>query len=96
MSKLIIIHRLINFDIYPETCKLRQVKYLNNRIEGDHRFVKRQCRHKQWFRSYETARCTIAGYESMHMIKKGQVRYVSKGNVVAQNAFIASIFQAAA
>lgn len=82
--------------VLPETCKLRQVKYLNNRIEGDHRFVKRQCRHKQWFRSYESARGTIAGYEAMHMVKKGQVRYVSKGNVVAQNAFIASIFQTAA
>jgi transposase-like protein len=36
----------------PKACKLRQIKYLNNRIESDHRFIKRQCRHKQWFKNY--------------------------------------------
>ena len=84
------------FGDLPNDCKLRQVKYLNNGIESDHRFVKRQCRHKQWFRSFSSARTTIAGYEAMHMIKKGQIRRIAKGNIVAQNAFIASLFQAVA
>ena len=80
----------------PENCKLRQVKYLNNGVESDHRFVKRQCRHKQWFRKYSSAKNTIAGYEAMHIIKKGQVKQVAKGDIVAQNNFIGSIFGLAA
>jgi hypothetical protein len=39
---------------------------------------------------------TIAGYEAMHMIKKGQIRQIAKGNIVVQNTFIASLFQAVA
>ncbi|MDB6097142.1 MAG: hypothetical protein JWM09_1420 [Francisellaceae bacterium] len=77
-------------------CQLRQVKYLNNCIESDHRFVKRQCRHKQWFRKWHSAQKTIAGYEAMHMIKKGQVKNVAKGDIFAQNKFIDHLFEIAA
>ena len=82
--------------ILPKRCKLRQVKYLNNIVEADHRFIKRQSRNKQWFRSFTSAENTISGYEIMNMIKKGQVRWVAKGNIVAQNNFIVSLFDAAA
>ena len=77
-------------------CKLRQVKYLNNCIESDHRFVKRQCRHKQWVRNYNSAQNIIAGYEAMHMIKKGQVKHAAKGDIFAQNKFIDHLFGVAA
>ena len=53
----------------PPDCELRQVKYLNNRIEQDHRFIKRRTRPGLGFFSFETARCTLAGYETMHMIR---------------------------
>jgi len=79
-----------------QNCKFRQVKYINNGIESDHRFVKRQVRHKQWFRKFKTAAKTIAGYEIMHMIKKGQIKYVKKGDVIAQKKFIESVFGIAA
>jgi transposase-like protein len=90
------IHELQYMGHLSKACKLRQIKYLNNRIESDHRFVKRQCSHKQWFRNYHSAQNTISGYEAMHMIKKGQVKQVAKGNIFAQNKFIENLFGMAA
>ena len=90
------IHELQYMGYLPKNCKLRQVKYLNNCIESDHRFVKRQCRHKQCFRNYHSAQNTISGYEAMNMIKKGQVKHVAKGDIFAQNKFIHHLFGIAA
>ena len=64
--------------LIPEHTKLRQVKYLNNIIEQDHRFSKRRIMHIQWLQTFDTAEATIAGYEAMHMIQKGQVKGVGK------------------
>jgi len=52
---------------------IRQVKYLNNIIEQDHRFIKRKIRTMLGFDSFETAEKTICGIEIMNMIRKGQV-----------------------
>ena len=82
--------------VLPENCKLRQVKYLNNGIEQDHRHIKKLCKSKQWFRKFGSAKNTIAGYEIMNMIRKGQVKNVAKGNIVAQDRFITSLFDMAA
>ena len=76
--------------------KYRQCKYLNNIIEQDHRFIKRQCRHKQWFRKFSSAEKTISGFEAIHMIKKGQIKRIPKGDIVAQNNFIDKLFGIAA
>ena len=51
--------------------ELRQIKYLNNRIEQDHRAVKRITRPMLGFKSFTCARIILAGIETMHMIKKG-------------------------
>jgi putative transposase len=51
---------------------IRQVKYLNNILEQDHRTVKRLTRPMLGFKSFEAAQCTLAGVELMHMLKKGQ------------------------
>ncbi len=48
------------------------------------------------FRSAEGAWRTIAGYKAMHAIRKGQVRWVSKGDPVGQRQFIHTIFGIAA
>ena len=53
---------------------IRQVKYLNNVVEQDHRAVKRITRPMLGFKSFEAAHCTLAGVELMHMIKKRQIR----------------------
>ena len=52
--------------------------------------------YKQWFRNYHSAQNTISGYEAMHMIKKGQIKHVAKGDIFAQNKFIDHLFADAA
>jgi len=69
-------------------CRCRRAPYLNNVLEQDHRFVKKRIAASLWFQSGETAVRTIAGYEAMHMIRKGQVRWLGKGDVLGQIAFI--------
>ncbi len=51
----------------PENCKLRQVKYLNNLVEQDHRFSKRRTKPGMSFFSFETAWHTLQGYEIMNI-----------------------------
>jgi len=53
--------------------EIRQNKYLNNRIEQDHRGIKRITRPMLGFKSFHSARRTLAGIELMRMIKKGQM-----------------------
>ena len=71
---------------------LQPVKYLNNVIEQDHRFVKRRVNPGLGFGSFRTAWRTLQGYEAMHMIKKGQLRGIAKGDILAQNRVIAQVF----
>ena len=54
----------------PEGIQLRQVKYLNNIVEQDHRFIKKRIRLMLGLKSLRTAKRIIAGIEAMHMIKK--------------------------
>ncbi len=82
--------------VLPQAVKLRQVKYLNNLIEQDHRFIKRLVKPGMGFFSFETAGRTLQGYEGLHMIRKGQVRGVGKGDITEQVTFIASLFGVAA
>ena len=80
----------------PERVELRQVKYLNNLVEQDHRFIKRLVKPGMGFFSFETAGRTLQGYEVMHMLRKGQVRGVGKADITGQVTFIASLFGVAA
>jgi transposase, IS6 family len=77
-------------------CRCRTAPYLNNIIEQDHRFIKKRITSSLGFRSAEGAWRTIEGYEAMHAIRKGQVRWVAKGDTVGQRQFIYTIFGAAA
>ena len=69
---------------------------MHNVLEQDHRFVKTRIAASLWFRSVGEAMNTIAGYESKHMIRTGQVRWLAKGDVVGQMRFIHQIFGIAA
>ncbi len=80
----------------PERVELRQVKYLNNLVEQDHRFIKRLVKPGMGFFSFETAGRTLQGYEVMHMLRKGQVSGVGKADINGQVTFIASLFGVAA
>ena len=68
------------------TITIRQVKYLNNIVEQDHRAVKRVTRPMLGFKAFHTARRTLVGIELMHMIKKKQleVRAEDKGRTAAE------------
>ena len=77
-------------------CHCRIAPYLNNIIEQDHRFIKKRITASLGFRSAEGACLTIERYEAMHAIRKGQVRWVAKGDAIAQRQFIHSILGVAA
>ena len=76
--------------------ELRQVKYLNNRVEQDHRTIKRITRPMMGFKSFNSARRTLRGIEATNMIRKGQVKGIEQGDSVSQVRFIESIFGIAA
>lgn len=79
----------------PEETELRQVKYLNNRVECDHRRIKRLVNHDLGFKGFWTAHKTIRGYETMAMIRKGQVA-LPHGSYMDQVKFIEEVFGIAA
>jgi IS6 family transposase len=62
--------------------------WLNNRVEQDHRRVKRLTRPRLGFGGFWTARRTLAGIEVMAMLGKGQVRVVPANDLPAQRAFV--------
>src|SRR5207237_6066827 len=78
--------------LLPERVELRQVKYLNNLVEQDHRFIKRLVKTGMGFFSVETAGRTLQGYEVMNMIRQGQMQGVSKGDIGGQVTFVAGLF----
>ena len=53
--------------------EIRQIKYLNNIVEQDHRGVKRVTRPMLGFKSFEAAQSTLVGIELMRMLRKGQL-----------------------
>ncbi len=79
-------------ELLPETTELRQVKYLNNKVEQDHRFIKRLTKPGMGFGSFHTARQTLRGMEAMNMVRKGQVQGVAKGDVRSQTEFVSQLF----
>lgn len=72
--------------------ELRQVKYLNNVIEQDHRNIKRMVKPMLGFKSFNSARQSLRGIEAMNMIRKGQVKGIEKGEVRTQVEFVSQIF----
>ena len=56
-----------------EEIEIRQVKYLNNIIEQDHRFIKKRTRPTLGFKNFYAAKETISGIENIRMIQKGQI-----------------------
>ena len=53
--------------------EIRQNAYLNNLVEQDHRFVKKRTRPTLGFKSFHSAKATIAGIENIRIIQKGQI-----------------------
>lgn len=80
----------------PRRVRLRQCKFLNNVIEQDHRISKKRTWLAKGYKTFLSARRTLDGIETMHMIRKGRVRRVAKKNVVAEASFVAKLFGLAA
>jgi putative transposase len=55
--------------------RILQSAYLNNRIEQDHRAIKRRVRPMMGFKSMTSARVILGGIEMVHMMRKGQAKY---------------------
>ncbi|EDM71755.1 transposase, putative [Roseobacter sp. AzwK-3b] len=64
---------ILKFTGKGRTVEIRQVKYLNNILEQDHRFIKRITAPMMGFKAFHSAAATIAGIEAVHMIRKGQI-----------------------
>jgi transposase, IS6 family len=79
-----------------ENCELQQVKYLNNLIEQNHRFIKRLMKPGLSFFYFETAWRTLQGYEMINMMRKGQLQDVAKGERLQHVTLIARGFGVAA
>jgi IS6 family transposase len=90
------IQQLKDDDVMADACEVRQVKYLNNIVEQDHRFIKRLVRPGLGFKSFHTAWRTLRGFEAMNMIRKGQVESIEKGDIKRQVKFIEDLFPVAA
>ncbi|MFN2393891.1 MAG: IS6 family transposase [Pyrinomonadaceae bacterium] len=83
-------------NVLPKDCTLRRVKYLNNVIEQDHRFIKKKVRCLQCFKRFQTAERTLESVEAMHMMRKGQVKRLAGSDTRGQATFVASLFGIAA
>lgn len=82
--------------VLPKDCRLMRVKYLNNIIEQDHRFIKKKVRASQCFKRFHTSERTLEGVEAMNMIRKGQVKRLDRNDAVGQAKFVERLFQIAA
>ena len=68
------INRMLKRFGCPVPIEMVRIKYLNNLVEQDHRFIKRRVRPMLGFKSFKSAASTIAGIELVNMIRKGQFR----------------------
>jgi transposase-like protein len=66
---------------------VRQVKYLNNIVEQDHRHIKRVTNPMSGFKNFHSASSTIAGIELMNMMMKRQFKIPGKDNLTRAQMF---------
>ena len=64
---------ILKFTNPGKTVKVIQAQYLNNILEQDHRFIKRITGPMMGFKAFHSAAATLAGIETAHMIRKGQI-----------------------
>ena len=66
---------------------IRQIKYLNNLVEQDHRGIKRIINPMMGFKTFHSADATLTGIELYRMLKKGQ--HIAAGSSTAFEQFYA-------
>jgi Transposase and inactivated derivatives len=70
----IAIHELKNENKLYENVEIKQVEYLNNVIEQDHRSIKRIIAPMLGFQDFCSASRILKGIEALNMVKKGQIK----------------------
>ena len=80
-------HRLQYADIDARPIRISASKYLNNRIEQDHRRIKRRIRPMLGFKSLTTANSILSGIELVHMMRKRQARFAFNPNPTLAEQF---------
>nr|WP_237050727.1 transposase [Microvirga ossetica] len=76
--------------------KLRQAKFLNTIVEQDHGRIKQLVRSRLGFKSFVSVAQTIAGYEVVAIIRKGQVVSAPANDMKGQTDFISALLSATA
>jgi transposase-like protein len=89
------IRELQSEGLMHRSCRHRSRPYANNRIESDHRSVKRRLRAMQGPRSTSTARRLLQGIAAVHMTRKGQVLGITRSNLLG-HAWVFGRFWASA
>jgi transposase-like protein len=67
---------------------VRQVKYLNNIVEQDHRAIKRIIKPMLGFKDFRCASIILSGIEVTHMIRKGQMKRAGDDRTVAAQFYL--------
>ncbi|MBV9677320.1 MAG: DDE-type integrase/transposase/recombinase [Acidobacteriaceae bacterium] len=65
---------------------------MHNRVEQDHRIIKRRTRLAMGYGSFRTAWRTLQGLEAMHRMNQGRVRWLAQDNVRGQRKFVHQLF----
>jgi putative transposase len=73
MAGLQSLNVILKFTGAGRIIKVTQSKYLNNIVEQDHRFIKKITRPMLGFKAFHSASAALAGIETAHMIRKGQL-----------------------
>jgi transposase-like protein len=73
-------------------CRCRPVRYLNNMPRTGSSSYQTPGQASQGFRAFHSAWRTLQGIEAMHMIRKGQIRWLPKDDIAGQAAFVGRLF----
>ena len=63
---------ILKFTGTGDIMEVHQIKYLNNILEQDHRFIKRITKPMMGFKVFHSASATLAGIDVADMIRKNQ------------------------
>jgi putative transposase len=78
------VNSILKFTGTGDIIEIRQIKYLNNILDQDHRFIKRITKPMTGFKAFHSASATLAGIEVAHMIHKN---YFANDNCPSFQAF---------
>jgi transposase-like protein len=70
--------------IIHDEIRIRQGRYMNDRIEQDHRRIKRRIRSMLGFKSQASAAIIVSGNAMIHIMRKGQARHACNPSIVGQ------------